>query len=65
MVDSEWFSHEVQPYHQIKKGHSTSIECCSYHPNHEYEVFTGSDDKTIKCWDLFKFKCSNTFEGHT
>lgn len=62
---SDWFKNDVHPYYQFKKAHDNSIESLAFNPANNLEMVTGSNDKSIKIWDLQKFKPSSKFTGHT
>ena len=45
------------------KGHSSDINCLLLIPNNR--LVSGSNDWTLKVWDLGDFICLNTLNAHT
>jgi len=48
----------------ILKGHVHGVNCVAVTPDGK-TVVSGSDDHTLKVWDLGTGRCRATFEGHT
>jgi WD40 repeat protein len=48
----------------LQKGHSRYISCLAYSPNGKYMV-SGSQDNTLKLWDITNGKEIRTFSIHT
>ncbi|XP_047330937.1 transducin beta-like protein 3 [Impatiens glandulifera] len=47
------------------KGHKGVVSSVMFHPDHnKLMLFSGSDDSTIRVWDLTKKKCISTLEKH-
>jgi WD40 repeat protein len=46
------------------KGHTKTVKSVQIHPDGRFAV-SGSDDKTVKVWDLRAGTCVGTLEGHT
>ncbi|KAL3497681.1 hypothetical protein ACH5RR_040413 [Cinchona calisaya] len=47
------------------KGHKGVVTCIMFHPNpNRLLLFSGSDDTTIRIWDLTSKKCVATLEKH-
>ncbi|MFM6254394.1 MAG: WD40 repeat domain-containing protein, partial [Dolichospermum sp.] len=46
------------------KGHSDSVTAIAFTPDGK-TVISGSDDKTIKTWDLETGEIKMTLEGHS
>lgn len=46
------------------KGHQKGVNCIAFHPAENF-VVTGSDDCTIKFWDLETGSFERTLKGHT
>lgn len=53
--DQNLMINQIDPIKQIHEAHSNSIETLAVHPN-QRNFATGSHDRTIKLWDLDKFK---------
>jgi WD40 repeat protein len=51
-----WLGNPVEPYSKFELAHINSIETCCFNPDNETEFVTGSHDRTIKTWDMTKFK---------
>eukprot|EP01135_Chromosphaera_perkinsii_P002661 Nk52_evm29s226 gene=Nk52_evmTU29s226 len=60
MMERNWLSGEYSV--QTLEGHSDSVACLSLQ---QQELYTGSDDHTIRHWDLETSHCIRTFSGHT
>ena len=45
-------------------GHVKKITCADFSPN-GWELATGSDDHTVRIWDLRKKACGYTLPAHT
>jgi WD40 repeat protein len=41
-------------------GHESDVTCCRWHPNAAY-VLTGSDDRTVRMWDIRAGSCTSEF----
>ena len=41
-------------------GHQETVNCVKFHPNSNY-LFTGSDDRSIRLWDINSGKCERVF----
>ena len=41
------------------------VRCVAFKPNNANIVVSGSDDKTIKTWDITSGSCLSTLRGHT
>ncbi|MGE3920683.1 MAG: NACHT domain-containing protein, partial [Gammaproteobacteria bacterium] len=48
----------------ILNGHSDKINCLTWSPN-GILLATGSQDKTVKIWDIHQVLCINTLNDHT
>ena len=46
------------------KGHTKTVNGVSFSPNNLYAV-SGSDDKTVRLWNVESGKCLKILEGHT
>ena len=46
------------------KGHKDGVRSVAYGPDGKF-IASGSDDNTIKLWDVATGECIKTFEGHT
>ncbi len=55
-ISNNWKSFEL-------RGHSDDINCFAFHPNSTV-LAAGSDDKTVKIWDLKSCNLINTYTGH-
>lgn len=44
------------------RGHFNSINCLTQYTSHE-QILTGSEDKTIKLWNIYKNKNMSSFHG--
>lgn len=55
-ISNNWKSFEL-------RGHSDDINCLAFHPNSAI-LATGSDDKTVKTWELKSRKFIKTLIGH-
>lgn len=49
---------------KVIAGHVGWVRCVSVDPSNEF-FFTGSNDRTIKCWDLASGKLKLTLTGHS
>ncbi|WP_425389907.1 caspase family protein [Ekhidna sp.] len=47
----------------IRQGHTAAINMVKYSPSGKY-IYSASDDKTIKMWDVFSGIDINTFNAH-
>ena len=41
------------------------VNCVAFKPDNPNIVVSGSDDKTIKTWDITSGSCLSTLEGHS
>ena len=48
----------------LEKGHSSFIYSVTISPDGKY-IVSGSDDNTIKIWDIKTAECLNTLEWHS
>lgn len=46
------------------EGHSNWVRTAAFSPDGRL-VLSGSDDKTIKLWDVATHRCTHTFEDHS
>ncbi|KAK9757313.1 hypothetical protein RND81_01G155600 [Saponaria officinalis] len=47
------------------KGHKGIVTCIMFHPDPNHLIlFSGSDDATVRAWDLVTKKCAATMEKH-
>ena len=44
---------------------SDRVNCVAFKPDNPNIVVSGSDDKTIKTWDITSGSCLSTLRGHT
>ena len=54
------WSLERKDYLRVFAGHEEALNCVKFHPNSNY-VFTGSDDRSIRLWDVNSGKCQRTY----
>lgn len=54
---------QIPAHTKLYKAHNNSIESIAAHPSHQHFA-SGSHDKTIKIWDVGKFKESATYTDH-
>lgn len=47
----------------IEEAHSQPILCLAYNP-YQHKLFSGSEDKTIKVWEMETGKCERTLVKH-
>lgn len=53
------------PTHRVT-AHSAEVNCLSFNPVSEYNLVTGSADKTVAFWDIRKISDKlHSFENHT
>jgi guanine nucleotide-binding protein subunit beta-2-like 1 protein len=55
---------EVGKPYKALHGHNHFVSCVKLVPSNNY-FFSGSWDKTVRLWDLNKFKTFKRFDGHT
>mgnify|MGYP003986725535 FL=1 len=48
----------------VESGHTRTIRCMAVFPGGD-RFATGSEDKTIKMWDVASLKCVGTLKGHS
>ncbi len=53
---------EFKPFLIKEKGHLDSVRSVIISPDGKY-IISGSEDCTIKIWDIKRGKCLNTLEG--
>uniref|UniRef100_A0A915K829 Uncharacterized protein n=1 Tax=Romanomermis culicivorax TaxID=13658 RepID=A0A915K829_ROMCU len=58
-----WTLDRQQPLRMLV-GHDSDINCVAFHPNSNY-VASGSDDKTLRIWDLANGECVRLFNNYT
>ena len=46
------------------QGHSNAVNCVSFSPDGT-KVASGSNDNTVKLWDVTSGECLQTLEGHS
>lgn len=52
------------PVTKVLKGHTGKIRCVAIMPDGQRAV-SGSDDRTVRVWDLMVGQCLTTLKGHT
>lgn len=60
-VAPKW--HAPWKLYRVIAGHTGHVRCCSVEPNNEWFA-TGSNDRTIKIWDLATGTIKLTYTGH-
>jgi WD40 repeat protein len=55
--------HVAQATHTTLRGHQSSVECVAWSP--DGRIASGSQDRTIRLWDLERAVPSHILEGHT
>lgn len=58
------FLAQEKPELVVTNGHIASINCVSYHPGGKY-IISGSDDHSIKIWDINLNQEFRTLHGHS
>lgn len=53
-----------RPEIQLLEGHTEEVSCLAFSPNGNL-VVSGSDDSTLRLWDISTGVSTATFEGHT
>ena len=56
-------SRETSPARILSLGHTDGITSIAYHPDGSY-VVSGSEDGTLRIWDLRTGACESVLEGH-
>jgi WD40 repeat protein len=64
-LGKDWFENDVKPYERFTNAHENSIEAVVFNPANNIEIASGSHDKSIKLWDIQKFKQTTKLTGHT
>ena len=59
-IDSSMENSKSKPF-LLEKGHSSFIYSVTISPDGKY-IVSGSDDNTIKIWDIKTAECLNTLE---
>lgn len=54
----------VHVFVYVKVSHDNWVRGLVFHPSGKY-LFSASDDKTLKIWDMKTGRCSKTLEAHT
>ena len=62
-IDSSMENSKSKPF-LLEKGHSSFIYSVTISPDGKY-IVSGSDDNTIKIWDIKTAECLNTLEWHS
>ncbi|KAK4173428.1 hypothetical protein QBC36DRAFT_194689 [Triangularia setosa] len=59
VVEAEW-----NACTQTLEGHGSSVQSVAFSPDGQRRLASGSDDKTIKIWNVASGTCTQTLEGH-